>query len=251
MATADRVLSILRLFTMEQPVWTVDAAARVLDLSTSTAYQYFRSLIDAGLLAADKGGRYVVGPAVLSLDRVTRRHDPLVNAAHEAMANLVLPLDGLGVALLCRIFGSQVLCVDQLRDGATDFAISYERGRPMPLFRGSASKIILAHLPANTHRKLWETQTAEIALAGLGEDRESFAKTLRRIRRKPALVARGEIDRGLTGISAPVFFPENVVLGSLSVVVPSATLEARADLEASVVANVAKQAALLTEQLRS
>lgn len=74
---ADRALAVLGLFTLEEPVWTVEAVARRLGLSSSTAYGYVRSLVDAGLLVAARSGRYTVGPAVISLDRLTRRHDAL------------------------------------------------------------------------------------------------------------------------------------------------------------------------------
>lgn len=164
MSTADRVLSVLGLFTMEQPEWTVEGAMQELGLSSSTAYQYFRSLVEAGLLVSSRTGLYSIGPGVISLDRITRRHDLLVQEAREPMQRLADRIDKAGVALLCRIFRSQVMCVDQLSASAT-LAIGYERGRLMPLFRGAASKAILAQLSSRATRRLWDSrhQLADIS----------------------------------------------------------------------------------------
>ena len=224
MATADRVLAVLGLFTMETPEWTVEAVARKLGLSGSTAYGYVRSLAVAGLLVACRSGRYTVGPAVISLDRVTRRHDVLVSAARASMHRLVEATDGEGVALLCRSFRLQVLCVDQQGSRELPHAISYERGRPMPLYRGAASKAILAHLPSRTLRRLWDTETREIEAAGLGQDWEGFKRALRVLRKPAAVSPRRELDPGLVRVSAPVFDASGV-LGSVGVVLAQGFIE--------------------------
>ena len=45
--------------------------------------------------------------------------------------------------MLCRLYRNQVMCVHQETTPVPpDFAIGYERGRPLPLYRGAASKII-------------------------------------------------------------------------------------------------------------
>ena len=248
MATADRVLAVLGLFTLEEPVWTVEAAARRLGLSSSTAYGYVRSLVDAGLLVAAKSGRYTVGPAVISLDRLTRRHDALVRAAQPGMGRLAGLGDGGVVALLCRSFRLQVMCVDQCSTGRPGFAISYERGRPMPLYAGAASKAILAHLPPRTLRKLWTAEGATITASGLGADLPAFRGALRDLRRQGVAVTRGEIDIGLVGVSAPVFAGGEVA-GSLGVVASAEALAAEPALLPRLVSDVGEQAALTTQDL--
>lgn len=248
MATADRVLAVLGLFTLEEPVWTVEAAARRLGLSSSTAYGYVRSLVDAGLLVAAGSGRYTVGPAVISLDRLTRRHDALVGAAQPAMRRLAGLGGGGVVALLCRSFRLKVMCVDQYSTGRPGFAISYERGRPMPLYAGAASKAILAHLPPRTLRRLWSAEAGTIAGAGLGADLPAFRRTLRELRRQGVVVSRGEIDAGLVGVSAPVFAGGEVA-GSLGAVASADLMAADPGLLPGLVAEVGAQAAATTGEL--
>ncbi|MDR6787942.1 DNA-binding IclR family transcriptional regulator [Sphingomonas sp. BE138] len=229
MATADKVLSILSLFTVEQPEWTVEAVAVRLSLSGSTAYQYVRSLVDAGLLVSQRGGRYTIGPAVIELDRLMRRFDPLIHAARSVLPGLVAATGGDVTGLLCRIYRLRVMCVDQYGAGIDDEAISYERGRPMPLARGAASKAILAQLTGRQLRRFYDADADEIAAAGLGSDWEAFKGHIRWLRSQKVVMTEGELDEGMMGISAPVFDGDELVLGSVGLVVKAAPFRADKD----------------------
>jgi len=220
--TGERNLAVLKLFTMDAPEWTVDAAAKALGVSPSTAYEYFRSLVNARLLVAFKTGRYVIGPAVIELDRQVRRLDPLIRGASPAMSALAAVPGMNATVLLCRLYGPTVMCVDQRTSAMLDQAlpVSFERGRPMPLFRGAASKTILANLPPRALRRHFEQSGQAIREAGLGDDWKTFNTNLRRLRQKGVCVTYGEIDAGVVGISSPIFTPEGDILGSIGLVVP-------------------------------
>ena len=213
LSTVDRALGLLRLFTPDHSEWTVEAAARELGLSQSTAYQYVRSLVECGLLSTYGTGRYVVGPAIIELDRQTRRCDPLILAARSAMDTLAATLRGGDVVLLCRLYKLTVMCVDQRAPVSPRVAVSYERGLPMPLERGSASKVILAHLPPRVLRRFYsQTGGAD------GPDWAEFRTPLRAIRKEGLCITRGELDPGRTGVSAPVFGAEDDIVGSIGLV---------------------------------
>lgn len=213
----DRMLGILDLFTEEKPAWTAEAVIQWLGASRATTYRYLKSLLKAGLIAPTVDGSYVLGPRILEFDRQIRLHDPLLGAARPVLEGLVARIDG--VALLCSFYGDKVLCIDQARSGTT-VETSYERGRPMPMFRGATSKVILAHLPPYQQRNLMLHRGPEIAAAGLG-DWESFRRILRAIRRAGYCIAKGEVDPGAAGVAAPVLEGGKVV-GSLSIVVRAA-----------------------------
>ncbi|MGN7998959.1 IclR family transcriptional regulator [Sphingomonas sp. 22176] len=249
MATADKVLSILGLFTMEQPNWTVDAIASTLALSGSTAYQYVGSLVAAGLLTSDKSGRYTIGPAVIEMDRLLRRFDPLIHEAQGPLHGLVEAIEGEAIGLLCRIYRLRVMCVDQAVRHAPTASISYERGRPMPLTRGAASKSILAHLGTRTLRRFYDSDPIGVAAAGLGDGWEAFRRTMRQMRKAGVLVTVGELDPGMMGISAPVFDGQGEVLGSIGLVVPAYDYPEGSSALAQAGVAVAEAAATLTAAL--
>lgn len=219
MKTSDKVLSLLQLFSSERPEWTVDAAAVALGLAQSTAYGYFRTLTQADLIAPTGAGRYVLGPAIIELDRIARASDPMLVEGGAILEELVreVPVDA--VALLCRLYRMKVMCVDQRASAGADFAVSYERGRLMPLLRGSASKAILANVERRRARRYFEEHAAEIASNGLGTNWNEFRSTLRRIRSHAVCITRGEVDPGRVGLSVPLLTVAGEGFGSISLAI--------------------------------
>ena len=215
---SDKLLSVFGLFTFEQPRWTVEQAAEELGLAQSTTYRYFRKLSDAGLIVAISTGQYVLGPTITMLDRQMRMLDPLITSADTLMQSLVPTIEIPSVLFLCRLFRSQVMCIYTHDVGNPGFAYSYERGRPMPLHRGAASKVIMAHLPARIVRPLIEQNQKDVTAAGLGSTWPITKKRLRLIRNAGFLVTRGDLDRGLLGIASPIFGKDGGVIGSFCIV---------------------------------
>jgi len=140
--------------------------------------------------------------------------DPLLQIVPPVMAELRHVVNG--GQLLCAFYGLRVLSV--LED-KTDPAItmSMERGRPFPLFQGSPSRVILAHLPPYQLRNLALNHQAAIAAAGLGQNWAAFRDAMRAIRRTGYLVA-SDIDKALVGVSAPIFHAPGAVAASLCLV---------------------------------
>jgi DNA-binding IclR family transcriptional regulator len=234
--TANRLLAILNLFTVERSEWTVEEAAKEIGVAISTAYRYFRELSKAGFLDPFPGGKYILGPAVIENDRKIRLTDPLIKAGRPAMRRLISRSGSVGVALLCRIYRNCVMCVHQEPTVLPENTVGYERGRPMPMFRGASSKVIFANLPSRTARWFFDRYPEEIAAAELGSDWETVKVNLRRIRRAGLHITRGEVDEGRVGIAAPVFGRDRVVIGSVTMAIPQseATPEFIANISALV-----------------
>lgn len=220
MNTANRLLAVLNLFTVEKFEWTVEGAAKEIGVSVSTAYRYFRELSKVGFLDPFSGGKYILGPAVIENDRKIRLTDPLIKVGQPAMQRLVARSGSTGVALLCRVYRNCVMCVHQEATVLSENAVGYERGRPMPMFRGASSKVIFANLPSRTARWFFEKFPDEIASGGLGSDWETIRGNLRQIRRAGLHITRGEVDAARVGIAAPVFGPNREVIGSIAMAIP-------------------------------
>ncbi|MDP9082630.1 MAG: IclR family transcriptional regulator [Pseudomonadota bacterium] len=217
MTTSDKLLSVLKLFTLEAPNWSVAEAAQSLDLPLSTTYRFFRSLAKAGLISGFENGRYLLGPTISRLDRQLRLTDPLLNAARPKLQRIARARPGRVIAFICRLFGTEVICVHQEYDDSRPFAIGYERGRPMSLYRGSASKVVLAHLPPRQLRVLYERAPAEFAAAELGISWKEAKLSLQAIRTAGHCVTTGDVDPGMRGVSVALFSHERKIIGSLNV----------------------------------
>jgi DNA-binding IclR family transcriptional regulator len=212
---------VLELFSDDQSAWTVEEAAQRLQTSVPTAYRYFKSLARVGLISPGSRAGYTLGPAIIEMDRQIRLRDPLLGAGRPVMEDLIRYSPESSAILLCRLFHDRIICIHQTVGPGPQLLVSYERGRPMPLFRGATAKIVLAHLPGRTLRRLFDQHAKDIKAASLGHNWEAFKKTLSAIRRAGVCVTRGEVDPGRVGIAAPIFASDGSVLGSLSSVLPA------------------------------
>jgi DNA-binding IclR family transcriptional regulator len=217
-SSGDRMLAVLGLFTIDRSEWTVDDAAEELGVSATTAYRYFKRLTNAGLLSPVSRASYVLGPAIVQMDRQIQICDPMLRAARAVMDDLVQYAADGSILLLSRLFHDRVMCV-QAVGRRREESVRQERGRLMPLFRGATSKVILAHLPPRTLRSLFARNAVAIAEAGLGDTWDAFRQQLAVLRREGVAVARGELDPGRACIAAPIFEGHSI-LGSLSFILP-------------------------------
>ena len=223
-STSDRLLTLLGLFSGDRSEWSVDEAAAELGISVSNTYRYFRSLTAAGLIVPITAGRYVLGPAIIQLDRQMRLRDPLITAATPVLREFVTAAPPDSVAMLCRYFREQVICVHEEFITRPELEVSFDRGLPMPIWRGAPAKVILAHLPLRVIKSIWGKHQREFARYGLGENWTETKASLRRIRNQPSLQTAGELGTPTVGVAAPIF-EDGKLIASLGLVTLSRSAE--------------------------
>ncbi len=220
---------------MDAPLWTVEQAALEMKCPTSTMYRYFRSIVNAGLLVRADGSRYVLGPAIIAMDRQTRHFDPLIKAATLPMQNLVddLPLNC--VTLLCRLYHSKVICTYQVSPPSANIVQYYERGSLLPLLRGACSLAISSYLPTRSLRRFFEDKSS---LDEIEQklDWDALRRRMRDIRKDKLAITRGELVNGFMAIASPITGTEGEVFASIGIVLDRTDIspDAQAMLSARV-----------------
>lgn len=217
MSSLDKMLGVLALFGEERPAVTLEQVMDLTQTSRATSYRYLQSLTEAGLVAPATGGAYGIGPRVIELDRLMRLSDPLLTQAARPMRELSAELNA--NAMLCSYYGDKVMCVDLVWPDAS-VAQFYERGRPMPMFRGAMAKTIMAHLPPYHLRNIQNWHEAEIRAAGLGGSWEEFRAEMAALRKAGIVITRAEVVPSLIGLGAPLLDAEQRILGSLVLAIP-------------------------------
>jgi DNA-binding IclR family transcriptional regulator len=121
----------------------------------------------------------------------------------------------------------------------------------MPLFRGAASKVILAHIPRRKLRRYFDEFAPEVSAIGLGDDWEGFKARLREIRNADVYVTRGEVDPGRVGLAAPIFSSEGEIIASIGLVVRDVDFAANGEVASGLRKGVGAAAQTITATLRS
>lgn len=221
--TVSRTLQVLGMFTVERPVLSVEWLVEHLRVSRASVYRDVQELVQVGLLEKVDTRGYALGARIVEMDRQIRLGDPLLHAAGPLPQQLARESNG--TVLLCRLHARTVLCILEVTGSSPGLAVSYERGRAMPLYRGATSKILLAHLPSSRLRQLLEVDAEAIAEASLPTSLPELQQELAPMRAHGHVITRGEVDANAVGLAVPLMDSARL-LGSLSVVLPAARFTA-------------------------
>lgn len=216
-ATSNRTLAILQLFSEERPVLTAEDVANAVETSVSTAYRYIKELCAVGFLDSVSRGEFALGPAFIQYDYLMRRSDALIQHAAPLMKKLIEETDPRSDVVLSRLFNNCVLCIHQENGPEPHTPTRYVRGVAMPLFVGATSKVILAHLPDRSLKRLYLENENDIRKRFPDQTWKEFKQDLRAIRKDGYSFTTSEVSEGQTGLAAPVF-RDNTVIASVSIV---------------------------------
>jgi len=212
LSTLSSTLAVLSLFSAEDPVWTAERIIERLGYTRPTGYRYVRELIGAGFLVRVAAGCYALGPRIIALDYQIRQSDPLLKAGLPVIKGLVAA-SGCEVNLI-GLYGEEIVTTHQ-QHGVEHLPLSFGRGRPMPLFRGAGSKIIVANFASAKLKRLYATHAQDARANGMGESWDSFKSTMATFRRAGYARSDGELDAEFVGFAAPVFNADGEILGSV------------------------------------
>lgn len=211
-SSLQRMLSVLDLFTLEEPIWAAADILEQIQTTRSTGYRYIKNLSESGLLSAVGNGHYILGPRVIEMDFQIRQTDPLLKAS-EGVLEEVAGATQYSV-WLCTLFQQSVLCVDYCV-GFIPTSVLIDRGQRLPLFRSAMSKVIMANLANHQLRNIHGKRAEELKSYGLGEDWAAFKDYMAAIRSEGYAFSDGELVEGISGLGAPIFNAEGAVLGSV------------------------------------
>lgn len=215
MTSLSKGFAVLNLFCEERPVWHADEINQTLGYTRATGYRYVKELVEEGFLRKVSAGRYSLGPRIIELDYQLRRSDPVLLAACPVMDDLVKKtrLD----AVLSTLFDDRMVDIHRA-SGDPTLRLSYGRGRPMPLFRGAAVKILLAHTERRHLQRLYETHAKEVQELGLGTTWSDFRTRMNTIRAEGFYLSLGEVEPKLGAAAVPIFDVDGEPAAALALV---------------------------------
>jgi len=208
--SSDKTLSVMDLFTPEQPEWTVDDACIALGQSESTVYRYFRSLTAAGLIFSIRPGRYLLGPGIVHYDRQLRTSDPLLRASESTFLELCGEYGGPGSIFISRIYRDHVMAIHEHRLGAAPFPEgSFARGRLAPLFCAAPAFAMLAFMEVRAVRTMFQKT------GGTDAEWLDIKRRMRATRNLGYAASIDDPDPGILIVAAPLKREDGGIAGSL------------------------------------
>ena len=204
-ASFGKILTVLDLFSLSRSVINVDIISEELNLSKPTSYRYLKELVSAELLQRISGtsGDYTLGSKIAVLDYISRKTDPLVQISIPFMQEIVERTE-FSCILTHLNYDSCIDLHDEVFKNA--HLLSFGRGCPRPVYVGSSSKVIMAHLPKQALLDYYQRYADTFAEVGFVQNETAFLEQMRKIKKQGYYYSSGELDPQVAGLSVPVKF---------------------------------------------
>jgi IclR family KDG regulon transcriptional repressor len=217
--TIDRLILIMDCFTIDQNELGVREVARLTGLSPSVCGRLMIALKDQGLLLQHHPSRaYSVGPKSLRWAEVYTTNLDIRNVALPVINELLLETKE--TISLYILDGNERLCVERM-ESAQNVRIVARIGRRLPLYAGSAGKLLLAFLPEKRQDEILSNTNFQPFTDKTITDIKKLRAELIIIRKQGYSFSNGEWVEDAAGIAAPIFDIKGDILAALTVSGPS------------------------------
>ncbi|MBN1836515.1 MAG: IclR family transcriptional regulator [Spirochaetales bacterium] len=219
LSSVQRALSVLDLFSPENPELSLAEISRQMDVHKSSVLRILATLESAGLLARDKrSGRYRLGLRILELaGRVLSRYD-LRSVAAPYMEELARR-SGEIVHLAIRD-ADQIVYLDKKGQGQV-LTVATRIGGRHPAYASAMGKVLLADLaPAESAALLGASPLQALTPSTITEP-GALGEELARVRSCGYAVDNEEAFPGISCVAAPIRDQSGRVAAAISVTVPT------------------------------
>ena len=213
-----RGLTILALFDVEHPEWSLDDICVRTGISKTTAYRMLRTLEWRGFAVFDlETERYHLGPAMIPGAYLTLSYVSFVRSTHPFLEDLA---KATGETVELTVESAQgAVVVDQVAT-SHPFKPNLPTGRILANMANSAVRMWVATRPEEERARLLREPLLKFTPHTTTDPKE-LAAMLETAAREGVAYDLEEQDLGVCAVSAPVFGPGGDMLAVLTLVAPS------------------------------
>jgi DNA-binding IclR family transcriptional regulator len=210
---------ILDCFNQERTDLGVREMARITNLPTSTVGRLLQAMKERGILQQNPESKtYSLGMRLLTWSGVFLASLDIRAIALPIMTDL--QRSTLETISLYVLDGTDRVCVERL-ESPQNVRIVARLGLRLPLYAGSAGKVILAFLQSEKQ----ETILSSVALVPYTRhtiiNTDILRDELQKIKEKGFAFSHGEWVQDASGAAAPIFGPDSLVMGAITISGPT------------------------------
>jgi IclR family transcriptional regulator, KDG regulon repressor len=213
------ICEILDCFSQDHIELGVRELARLTNLSTSTVGRLLLDMKERGILRQNPETKnYSLGIRLLNWSGVYLASLDIRAVSLPIMTELQKMSEE--TISLYILDGTDRVCVERL-ESPQNVRIVARLGLRLPLYAGSAGKVILAFLPKDKQDKILTTIPLQPFTRHTITDLSALVEELEKIIIRGYAFSHGEWIEDASGVAAPIYGPDRVVMGALTISGPS------------------------------
>lgn len=213
-----RAVTLLDELARGEPAQSIRALAETTGLSKSAVQRSLASLVEVGLAEKHHSGAYALGPRTLALGTAYRRRIDLRAVAVPVMTRL-RDVTGETVGLSTPV-GDEILHVEQV-ESRSELRRTFEIGRPLPLWCGAPSRVVLAARTDDEVRRVAHARDGATLTPAAPPPPDELVRLVERCRADGYAAALGETIAGVNTLAVAVHDAQGDVHATLSVTGPA------------------------------
>ncbi|HEX6447404.1 MAG TPA: IclR family transcriptional regulator [Streptosporangiales bacterium] len=221
-----RAVDVLETLRVGEVGLSIREVAAEVGLPKSTVQRLLKDLVETDMATQDSvTRRYRLGPRTLALGMAYQRR---LDVRTVALPHLTRLRDAYGeTAGVSVAIGDELMHLDQVESTST-LRATFEVGRPLPLWSGAPSRVLMADMPDEEVRRIVSDRDHADVRPVNPPSPEELLEAVRETRRTGHAVAFEETIPGVNTLSVPVRGHAGRVAATFSLTGPSSRFDAAA-----------------------
>lgn len=205
---------VLRAFDSSSTYLTLGELSKKTGINKATVRRFALTLVDLGYLRLIHYNRFQLSPKVLDLGanyleslNLPDLSLPIleeISVRLKESTNLAI-LDGSEIVYISRVYAARIV------------GVNLQVGSRLPYYATSLGKALVAWLPENERRQIWDSTKIEAFTENTLTTYEEFEENLEQCRLQGYTCGKGELEEGLLAIAMPLFNLKGETIAAINV----------------------------------
>lgn len=207
--------AVLTAFDSSNNLMSLSDLEKVTGINKATVRRFALTLVDLGYLMITDQNQFKLSPKVLNLSAHYLESLNLPDLAHPILERISSTIkESTNLAVLD---GTEIVYVLRVSAAKRIIGTNLKVGSRLPYYATSLGKALVAWLPAEKRRRIWESADVEAFTEHTITDFEKLEVNFDECRRKGYAEGKDELEVGLRSISLPIFNKNNEPIAAINI----------------------------------
>lgn len=227
--TAENLLQVLEMFSLEKTEWGVTELSNSLNLSKTVIYRILNTLESNNYLFQNPdNNKYRLGNKFIKLGEIARHNFDIVDLAEEHLFRLANRVEETVLLDVLDARNNTSVCIEKI-ESSKEIKYTCNIGEQVPLYAGAFGKAILASLNPGKIEEVLNSQLEQYT-PDTTTDPVSIREELKKIKKSGYAITYGEWNPGGMSVASPVLDHQEQAVAAVGISGPEFRMADKIDL---------------------